>query len=171
MTARAVVLVASLTLLTPVPALAQTTPPDTPVPLRTRVRVTLDDANGARDGLRFVGALVAWDEATVTVYPRSGDAQVLRLDDVATIERSLGTKSNVGKGLLIGAGAGAALGLIITAAVGDTEASTGEVMAVFGGLGIGAGALTGALIGQASSGERWESVPFERPPRTSVSRR
>jgi hypothetical protein len=132
------------------PALAQLEPGE-------RVRVTsarskqvgtVNSVDG--DSLRYTQL----DSATVTAIP---------LASVVRLERSVGKRSNVGRGAktmgLIGGGLGLTIGLLAAAdnsgwfEIGVEEIAA--VTAVFGATGAGAGALFGAM----SKHDVWEVVP------------
>jgi hypothetical protein len=91
---------------------------------------------------------------------------LVALSRVSTIEISSGTKSNAGKGALIGGLIGAALGgAAATAACGgmvlgqEGSCSGGEVVGgvVVGGLIVGA---VGATIGALIRSEGWQVIPL-----------
>jgi hypothetical protein len=88
-----------------------------------------------------------------------GTLLALPLASVTKLEVSRGRGSRAGKGavigLLVGTGAGAALGVIDLA--GEDEVA--EYLFVFyAGLGGGVGALLGAVLGAVSRVDRWEPV-------------
>lgn len=133
------------------PALAQLDP-------GARVRVT-----SARS--KQVGTLVSLDgdslrytlldSATITAIP---------LPSVVRLERSVGKRSNVGRGAkvvgLLGGGLGLTIGLLAAADnSGWFEIGIEEIAAVTGVFGA-TGAGIGALIGATSKHDLWEVVPL-----------
>lgn len=109
-----------------------------------------------------------------TVIGQSGDS--LRLDErgsrtmlavptarLAALQVSRGRRSHTALGALIGFGAGAAFGILATAAtpaINTDVRGYALVAGIFGGVGAGAG----ALVGWAIQSERWEPLS---PPRVS----
>lgn len=100
------------------------------------------------------------------VGPLRPDTLAIRQDAITRLERVVGTRSQAGKGALIGGGIGAGVNLLLgLALMGDENdwfaLSGGEVAlgTAMGGL-VGAG--IGALIGSASDAPVWER--FELPP-------
>jgi hypothetical protein len=84
---------------------------------------------------------------------------------VTRLERSLGTRRNIGKaaliGGLVGAGAGAAFVGIASGSEGCEGPCSGWVL-VFSALGGGAGAIVGSGVGALHKTEHWEGVPVGR---------
>jgi hypothetical protein len=117
-----------------------------------------------------VGRVVATTEETLTLV--SGDQPFkVSMDQITAAEVSVARKSNWLKGTLIGAGAGAALGLILYAAAGDDGCSSdpddvdyehdcvdGPIVAVttFGG------AFWGAIIGHFVKRDVWAPMDLKR---------
>jgi hypothetical protein len=126
----------------------------------TRVRITSSDS-------RLTGKIVAASPDALIVSVKKGREPVTVARDAIT-RFELGHRRTSGKGALRGAGIGLLAGGVGGAALGvaldspDDWFSGGELAAggaiVFGG----AGALIGALVGAASPGERWETVPTHR---------
>jgi hypothetical protein len=140
---------------------------DTSVAPGDTVRVTAPSLD-MDDSIGTVAALET-DTLTVQVEERA-DALYVPLADVTKLEVRRGQKSRTGGGALIGAGVGAAAGVITALAAcgdsncewdGDTTDVTGYVAVVFGAGGALLGAGIGALIGSASKTDRWETVPLE----------
>jgi hypothetical protein len=143
----------------------------TPLVPGTRVRVglpTVADHRGWRIERveHLTGTVTALHDDTLSVDVGGSSPTAVALSRVSTIEVSHGTKSNVGKGALIGGLVGVALGGAAHA-VGcgsevygeEVSCSGGEAaggVALFGLGGAAAGALIGALIGS----EGWEQVPL-----------
>ncbi len=91
----------------------------------------------------------------------------LTRNQVSKLEVSLGRKSNVGRGALVGAGVGLAVGAIAGGIIGASWPDAPEPAwltgaAALGAIGLGAGVGTGALIGAISRAERWEELPISR---------
>ena len=89
---------------------------------------------------------------------------IIPRDAVADLERSLGSRGNAGKGLLIGGGIGLLIGLVATdfgerTSLCQGSGDYGTFCAMIIGASTGGGALLGALFGAAARSERWESVP------------
>jgi hypothetical protein len=128
------------------------------VDIGRRVRVTTDSGT-------VIGTLVGQDSGGVQVrWPGTPDSlgatiprhRILRLDV------SGGHVSNAGKGAAIGLGVGATLGLVTGIGCASSQDSffqctTGDVVQLTFMSGL-FGAGVGALIGLASTHERWESV-------------
>jgi len=127
------------------------------------VRVTSPTASG-----RFV--LHEMDAKTLTLRDSSGAAVRVPLASVTKLSVSLGRRS-AGRGALRGAGlgfaGGAVSGIILGFVDGDDPSGgfpslTAEEKALGYGLLLGVGSgLVGAVVGLASPGEQWESVPLE----------
>ena len=128
------------------------------------VRVTSATASG-----RFV--VREMDSETLTLRDSSGAAVRVPLATVTTLSVSRGRRS-AGQGALRGAGlgfaGGAVAGIILGYVDGDDPPDTwfsytSEEKALMYGLllGVGSGAV-GMVVGLASPGEQWESVPLER---------
>jgi hypothetical protein len=124
----------------------------------SRIRITSD--RGSR-----VGTLVSVENDSLR-YTTSDTAAVtaLPLASVVKLERSVGKRSNAGRGATIGGlvGGGLGLGLGLIASLDDDqfyEVGPEDVAVVTLFLGaIGAG--VGALIGSASHRDSWETVPL-----------
>ena len=129
----------------------------------TRVRITaptlmLDRQRGQllsidRDSLVLEGS--GLDLGTSDAAPK---VWIIPRDAVAELERSLGSRGNAGKGLLIGGGIGLLIGLGSTSLC-QGSGDYGTFCAMIIGASTGGGALLGALFGAAARSERWESVP------------
>ena len=89
---------------------------------------------------------------------RPGEARTIPASDVRRVELSVGRHSHAGRGAVIGAVVGGALGLLAVASAGDDYYYTdGEKVA--GAVGITAmGAGVGALIGGLTHSERWQEL-------------
>ena len=168
MNAHRIVMLVAILALTPPGALAQQVAPLVP---GTRVRVgvpTTADHRGWRISTvqRLTGRLVAVRRDTLFVDVGGASPTPVALSRVSTVEISQDTKSNAGKGALIGGLVGAALGGAAMAGACSAEilgeqpgCSGGEVaggVLVFGLSGAAAGALVGALI----RSEGWQSIPL-----------
>jgi hypothetical protein len=129
----------------------------------TRVRITapalmLDRQRGQllsidRDSLVLEGS--GLDLGSSDAAPK---VWIIPRDAVAELERSLGSRGNAGKGLLIGGGIGLLIGLGSTSLC-QGSGDYGTFCAMIIGASTGGGALLGALFGAAARSERWESVP------------
>jgi hypothetical protein len=129
----------------------------------TRVRITaptlmLDRQRGQllsidRDSLVLEGS--GLDLGSSDAAPK---VWIIPRDAVAELERSLGSRGNAGKGLLIGGGIGLLIGLGSTSLC-QGSGDYGTLCAMIIGASTGGGALLGALFGAAARSERWESVP------------
>ena len=143
----------------------------TPLAPGTRVRVGVPTTADHR-GWQIVtvqhltGRLVALRRDTLFVDVGGASPTTVALGRVSTIEISSGTKSNAGKGALIGGLVGAALGGVAMAGACSAEilgeeasCGGGEVaggVVVFGLGGAAAGLFIGALI----KSESWQSIPL-----------
>jgi hypothetical protein len=124
---------------------------------RLRLRTTTADRP-------VVGALVAQDEATITLQaPEEPEGVVVRRDGITKVEVSVGRHSR-GRGALLGAAVGPGIGAAIGVAGGAANAdNTYGLTAAEGGVALGVlGASVGALIGLAvTPGERWNGLPLD----------
>lgn len=120
-----------------------------------RVRVT-----SPRDDVRkYVGTITALRGDTLVMAGTRGSRSIA-LDNVTALDVSTGTRTQVGRSALIGFGAGALLGGVAGAAAYrepdfffQNAAQMGAVSALFfGGVGMVAGAVVGALYRT----DRWE---------------
>ncbi len=127
----------------------------------SRIRVTTMPSSPGRR----IGTLVSLDQDTLR-WSRWDTTSVIKVPiaSVARLERSIGRRSNTGRGAMIGGLIGAGFGLFLGIAastddgwdvgVDDMAAVTGIVGA--GGLGVG------AIIGSLSIRDRWEPVPLRK---------
>ena len=153
-----------------------------PVPAGTRVRVTHTYAcvrNPAGQVqcsatfprtrfTRVVGTMVTLAADSMILRTNQAEALALPFPSIARLEISRGQKSRVaagvGYGALAGFGTGAIVGVVLCRpGCGDETDLTPLVALVTGGIGAGAGALIGGLIGANSRSDRWERVPLDRP--------
>lgn len=118
----------------------------------TRARASLVGENGT-----VVGTVVSVDADFLTLVTENQRSVSLPRDDVAKLEISTGRKGHALWGALIGAGAGALIGLAEGAddCVGDECYTRGENVA-YGALGAG---MIGALVGALYRTDRWVTVP------------
>lgn len=101
----------------------------------------------------------------------------IQVSEIARLERSDGEKRMnapyVAKGGLIGAGIGAAGGLLFAATLKPSDDAKKYNRLTTGLVGAGAGAVVGALLGARVVKERWTEVPLRRisvaPRRRGVS--
>lgn len=154
-------LAASTCVLVPPLLPAQEAPP---VPVGTRVRVTMDPPPGV-ERLQYVGRITAWDDVGFRVDDEKlGDARVY-LSEMQALERSLGRKNRTWLGALLGGLTGAAIGLGVAAiAAEDCESpsGTGECGLAYLWIppaGLLLGGLGGGIVGSRSSRETWEPIP------------
>jgi hypothetical protein len=127
-----------------------------------RVRVTSDGG-----GARVVGAVASIETGGIELTDSLNASHTFAYDAIDRLERSLGRVSNSGKGFLWGAGVGFGLGLIVGAEFVNAFCSgsitcDNQVQSTIGLAAVAAlpAGLLGALIGGASSSERWEVVPI-----------
>jgi len=117
-----------------------------------RVRLALRD----RPDRWLIGTVVGQTGDSLRLDERDSHAMLaVPTERVVALQVSRGRHSHTGLGALIGLAAGAAFGLIATAAdpAIDTDAAGYAVVAgIFGGMGAGAG----ALVGWAIQSETWE---------------
>jgi hypothetical protein len=129
-----------------------------------RVRLTASQVSRAR----LVGTVSAFRSDTLVILPE-GESVTFDVpwSEIVEIEVSRGTKSNLGKGLWIGALSGAVLGAGIGAALDCAAiADVDEGFCVVVGLafGVGGGAVLGLAAGALSTTERWQKAEFPAPP-------
>ena len=126
------------------------------------VRVTAP----SMDVEKGVGTVAALETDTLVVQVgERADALQVPLADVTRLEVHRGRQSSADTGVLIGAGAGAAAGVITALALcaGDEcrAYDARELGAVFlGVVGAGLGAGIGYIIGSNIQTDRWEEVPL-----------
>lgn len=133
-------------------------------PAGARVRVTLTSSE------KLVGTLSGAHRDTLLVRPVDAqEARAFPLGTLTRLEVSRGIRTRTGRGALIGlvsgAAAGAAGGMIVCA--GDNCAHNGEDLTTLVpvAMGIGAGVVgagVGALLGSGVRGEDWATVPLPR---------
>jgi hypothetical protein len=144
----------------PLPLRAEEPPRGAPLQVGDRVRVeTSTSAKGTTgevigigpDGLR----LRASDRPLPVDVP---------LSSVTRLERSLGKRSNAGKGALLGGLVGAAAGvaLVLVARGEDCDGPCTPYAAIVGAGFVGAGTVLGAITGAAIKTERWEAASLGR---------
>lgn len=164
---------AALLLLVPAALAGQDSLPLAP---GTRVRVTTRSI--AVDSTvtvlrRQVATVVASrsDRLVLTPVGRARDTVSVGLSDVTLLEASRGRHRQTWKGMAVGAGIGAATGVVVTAIAnerceGDDWCIVGNIgrgVAIVSGGVIGAmgGALVGGIIGATHVTERWRTVPLQ----------
>ena len=147
-----------LVLILQVALLLETQPVWAQVEAGARVRVTTHSHPGRRigslvsldgDSLRYT----RWDTSSVVAVP---------LESVTRLERSIGRRSNTGRGAMLGALIGGGFGLFLgivasTDNSGWWEVGPEEIAAATAVVGV-AGAGVGAVIGSLSKRDRWEPV-------------
>jgi len=151
----AIALAGALALVTAVSA-AEDTPQ-----LEPGARVRVESATAQE---RVVGQLLGLNEKSLNLQVEDEEEPRLLLrEDITALAVSGGRRSR-GRGALIGAGTGIALGALIGLAAGDDPEDVWIGFSA-GEKALGAGVLLGsigALIGLAvSPGERWENVPLD----------
>lgn len=123
-----------------------------------RIRVT-----SPRDHLnKYVGTIMELRGDTVVVAGRHGTRSIAR-ENVTALDVSTGTRTQVRRSALLGFGAGALLGGVAGAVAYEepdfffgSAAEMGAVSALFfGGIGMVAGAVVGAL----QRTDRWQAAP------------
>jgi hypothetical protein len=127
------------------------------VPPGSRVRVktaTVPD-------VWVTGTVASWQQDALDLGIDGGWNRTIPLPDLVALEISRGSKSNTGKGALIGGIAGAAIGVASSIAVAIADpvegADFGEyALYSLGSTAVGAG--LGAFIGSLARSERWEAV-------------
>ncbi len=133
----------------------------------TRVRITPTDDEAPRR----IGTLARVTRDTLWLAPRAGaDPVIAPRSGVRRLEVSLGRRSHVARGALIGAiVGGAATGLFLAAFCSDPDTRCGadEVAKVGLLLGLPPVAL-GTAIGLIASHERWAPVPWPASARLSL---
>jgi hypothetical protein len=144
------IVVACLTTAAPLHAQADAI---TPAPgARVRVR---------QDSRTLTGTLLSQDAAGLVIVTGRADTVTAPRASITSVEVSTGTKSNVGKGALIGLGAGLGAGIIVgIAASGSDDGSwldfsSGEWAAGIGATGAVLGAGIGAIVGAATRSDKW----------------
>ena len=134
-----------------VPGNAQDQAPTTPF-AGVRVRLALRD----RPDRWLIGTVVGQTGDSLRLDERDSHAMLaVPTESLVALQVSGGRHSHAGLGALIGLAAGAAFGLLATAAEPaiDTDAAGYAVVAgIFGGM----GAAAGALVGWAIRSETWE---------------
>ena len=135
----------------------------------TRVRVTapsllLDRQRGQLLTLGGDSLILRASDSDLGTRGTAPRQWVISRDAVAQLERSLGSRGHAGKGLLIGAGVGLAIGLVATdfgssSSLCQGSGDYGTVCAMIVGASTAGGALLGALFGAVARSERWEAVP------------
>ena len=94
--------IVALLLMVPGAPFAEAQTPDS-VSAGTRVRVRLE----GRTSRPVTGAVTGFSPGVLTLKGRDGGALRIHLDSVATLERSVGTRVNTGRGALAGRRGGA----------------------------------------------------------------
>jgi hypothetical protein len=109
------------------------------------------------------GTLTSWRQDSLDLGIDGGWHRTIPLPDLVAIEISRGSKSNTGKGALIGGIAGAVIGVASSIAVAIADPVEGAGFGEYAVYSLGvtaAGAGIGALIGSLARSERWEAVPL-----------
>lgn len=122
-----------------------------------RVRVT------EQNGEKTIGQLVEVGGETVTLQlAKSGQRRIIPRVGIQSFEVSKGQRTNMVRGMLIGAGAGGLLGAVVGAAAGDSCEQKGPFCTpkgfnagVTGVAGLVVGALAGTLTGAFVRTEKW----------------
>lgn len=142
-----------------------------PVQLDTRVRLW---QAGSSAPLR--GSLARFDDDSIELHTPDGRVTVARAE-VRRLDVGRGIHANTGRGFrrgaLIGAGAGAALGILAWSQEKPDDWYTyGAAWIPVGALGGASwGALIGAVVGAASHSEHWERVQLDASRLEPVARR
>lgn len=125
----------------------------------SRVRITTENRV-------TTGTLERWTGDSLVFRPRGTEATALPASAVERFEVSRERHSRVGRGALIGFGAGAGFGLLTgllacseESCGTDSDEVTGLVTGVLVVTGAATGAALGAVIGAFLHTERWQIVP------------
>lgn len=138
----------------------QRTPPDTSLAAGAKLRVTVRDEGRTTGRLRFVR-----EQNLGLAVGRDSVLREIPLSSVELLEVATGTRSQAGKGALIGGGLGLVQGLICFAEadeegyVGEGFVGIGQETCFLGSVAMGAG--IGALIGVLDRTDTWRRVPTE----------
>jgi hypothetical protein len=149
-----------------VPASAQDAPaervPLPPVAMGARVRVESRALGGS-----MKGTVTALDRSFLTLTPEEGPKILVPLDGVTKLELTRGMKTNMKRGLWMGAVAGAAASLLYEPTGCTGPFATGGIKCSSVGtafVGAAAGAAVGAAAGFIMKSEKWAPVPLGREP-------
>jgi len=115
---------------------------------------------------QVVGTLETRESDYLVVRTTESGPMNIAWADISRLQVSRGTKSNAGKGALIGAGVGLGSATALTIGVcsspdADCSEDGGAIVLGFT-MFVGGGALVGALIGLVARSERWVDVPPDR---------
>ena len=127
-----------------------------------RIRVTLTEGPEPE----YIGTLLSREADTVRLRVEDrGDEIAVPMTDIARFDVSQGRKNHTGSGALVGLGVGAMTGMVVGwAQAQDQDAAALLGGGLFGGLGLG----LGAIIGSRVLSERWEVVPLDSGPGTGT---
>lgn len=156
---RALCLAVVLAVATPL-AHADDRPPLPPVSIGARVRVHSPAVGG-----EAAGEVTAFDRASLTIAAGDGAPVRVPLEGLRRLEISGGKKSNVKRGLMLGAALGAAASLLYVPP-GCPVSGGGGIecnKAVVAGAAALGGATVGGIVGIGWRTERWTALPGGRP--------
>ena len=128
-------------------------PPDL-LALENRIRIK------AKNGKEFIGRMEGYDAYSLTILTDSTEISIAYAD-IVRLQRSLGVRSRLIAGTIIGLGAGALVGFRAASNVEcNNESCVGEAIAATAMLllGSGGGTLLGIIVGAAIRTERWERL-------------
>ena len=137
--------------------------PPGPLALANRMWITTEN------GEEVIGRMKGYDADSLTIFTNATE-QSIAYADMVRLQRSLGVRSHVIKGTLIGLGAGLVVGTL--AAIND-ECTNTHAYSCFGAgwvvflMGTGGGTLLGAMVGARMKRERWERL--ELPGQSAAS--
>ena len=138
--------------------------PPGPLALANRMRITTEN------GEELIGQMQRYDADSLTIVTNATE-QSIAYADMVRLQRSLGVRSHVIKGTLIGLGAGLVVGTL--AAIND-ECTNTHAYSCFGVgwvvflMGTGGGTLLGMLVGATSKREKWERLDIPGQSAASV---
>jgi hypothetical protein len=131
-------------------------------PLVPGARVRVHQESGS-----LIGTLVSLDSAGLVIATDKSDTVTAPRPSITGVEVSTGTKSQAGKGALIGLGVGAAAGIIVGLVASSSDNGdfvdygAGTYAVGFGLTGAVIGTGVGALIGSGNRTDKW--VPAVLP--------
>ena len=134
-----------------------------PLALANRMRITTEN------GEELIGQMKEFDAHSLTILTGFTE-QSIAYADMVQLQRSLGVRSHVIKGTLIGLGAGL---VVETLAAINDECTNTHGYSCFGAgwvvflMGTGGGTLLGAMVGARMKRERWERL--ELPGQSAAS--
>ena len=124
-----------------------------------RVRVTVASA-------RVTGSILKIDDRELIITTQKSKSSSIAIDEIIMLERSLGKRRNIGKGLLIGGVSGTIGGLLLGTALSLDEDDELVISGIFEGVQAGIawgmiGSASGFVIGAITRTEKWERVRIQ----------